>query len=56
MEENAVKFDTMPFRYDWKFGDGNKASGRVVEHCYNGPGKYIVQLDVVNLITKEVKL
>ncbi len=54
MEENAVKFDTLPFRYEWKFGDGEKAIGPVVEHCYNGPGSYLVQLDVVNLITKEV--
>jgi hypothetical protein len=54
LEENAVKFDTLPFRYEWKFGDGTKAIGPVVEHCYKGPGTYIVQLDVVNLITKEV--
>lgn len=54
MEENAVKYDTLPFRYQWKFGDGSKADGAVVEHCYPGPGKYIVQLDVVNLVTKEV--
>jgi hypothetical protein len=53
-EENAVKFDTMPFRYEWKFGDGSKSIGPVVEHCYKGPGTYLVQLDVVNLITKEV--
>jgi PKD repeat protein len=44
----------MPFRYEWKFGDGNKAIGPVVEHCFDGPGTYMVQLDVVNLITKEV--
>ena len=53
-EENAVKFDTLPFRYEWKFGDGTKAQGALVEHCYNGPGTYVVQLDVVNLVTKEV--
>jgi hypothetical protein len=54
VEENSSKFDTLPFRYDWNFGDGEKASGVVVEHCYNGPGTYVVQLDIVNLITKEV--
>ncbi len=53
-EENAVKYDTIPFRYEWKFGDGGKGRGSVVDHCYAGPGIYIVQLDVVNLITKEV--
>jgi hypothetical protein len=54
LEENAVKFDTMPFRYEWKFGDGKQADGVVVEHCYSGPGTYFVQLNVENLITKEV--
>lgn len=54
LEENAVKFDTLPFRYEWKFGDGTKADGAMVEHCYSGPGQYVVQLDVVNLVTKEI--
>jgi hypothetical protein len=54
LEENAVKFDTIPFRYEWKFGDGSIAIGPMVEHCYSGPGSYLVQLDVVNLLTKEV--
>jgi len=54
LEENADKFDTIPFRYEWKFGDGEEAAGPVVEHCYSGPGTYALQLDVVNLITNEV--
>ncbi len=54
IEENAVKYDTIPFRYEWKFGDGNRAAGHIVEHCYAGPGRYIVQLDVVNLVTNEI--
>lgn len=54
LEENATKYDTIPFRYEWKFGDGTKADGAVVDHCFRGPGKYIVQLDVINLITKAV--
>ena len=54
IEENAVKFDTIPFRYEWKFGDGNKGIGSSVIYCYPGPGKYLIQLDVVNLITGEI--
>ncbi|HLN21181.1 MAG TPA: PKD domain-containing protein [Bacteroidales bacterium] len=53
-EENAVKFDTLPFRYQWKFGDGEAMSGAIVEHCYKDPGVYVVQLDVVNLVTGEI--
>jgi len=52
-EENAIKYDTIPFRYEWRFGDGETATGDVVQHCYAGPGKYLVQLDVVNLVTNE---
>jgi len=54
IEENAAKNDTIPFHYEWSFGDGNKDTGAIVEHCYQEPGTYAVQLDVVNLITKEV--
>ncbi|MGE5421521.1 MAG: PKD domain-containing protein [Chloroflexota bacterium] len=53
-EENAIKYDTVPFRYIWNFGDGTNAEGAVVEHCFPSTGKYVVRLDVVNLITKEV--
>ena len=53
-EENAIKYDSIPFRYEWRFGDGEKAEGPVADHCFSGPGKYIVQLDVTNLVTKEV--
>jgi hypothetical protein len=53
-EENAMKFDTIPFLYQWDFGDGEKANGAVVEHCFKGPGTYLVSLDVLNLITKEL--
>ena len=55
VEENAIKYDTLPFRYEWKFGDGNRGTGPSVTHCYSGAGTYLVQLDVVNLITQEVQ-
>lgn len=53
-EENAAKYDTIPFRFEWKFGDGQTATGIIVEHCYDQPGKYHVQLDAVNLVTGEI--
>ena len=28
VEENAIKYDSMPFRFEWRFGDGNKAIGQ----------------------------
>jgi hypothetical protein len=55
LDSNAVKFDTIPFRYQWDFGDGTRAEGITIIHCFKGPGKYIVRLDVVNLVTKEIQ-
>jgi hypothetical protein len=56
VEENAIKYDTIPFSYEWRFGDGDKAQGPNVDHCYPGPGRYLVQLDVTNLVTNEKTL
>lgn len=54
LEENALKYDTMPFRFDWTFSDGTKDTGRIVVHCFKSVGVYTVQLDVYNLVTKEI--
>ncbi|HQH24040.1 MAG TPA: PKD domain-containing protein [Bacteroidales bacterium] len=54
VEENAVKHDSIPFRYEWHFGDGSKGTGPSVIYCYPGPGTYMIRLDVVNLITGEI--
>lgn len=55
LDENAVKFDTIPFRYQWDFGDGAKAEGVKADHCFKGPGNYVIRLDVVNLVTNEIQ-
>ena len=54
-EENAMKFDTIPFRYTWNFNDGSKGEGPRVVHCFKRPGDYTVTVDILNLITKEVR-
>lgn len=54
-EENALKFDTIPFRYIWNFGDGSKAVGAKTTHCFKNPGNYTVTIDVTNLVTKETQ-
>jgi hypothetical protein len=52
-EVNAVVYDTIPFEFEWDFGDGNRKRGVRTEHCFDGPGTYIVRLNSVNLITGE---
>jgi hypothetical protein len=54
-EVNAVRFDSIPFEFEWDFGDGKKAMGVRADHCFDGPGTYIVSLNSVNLVTREVQ-
>ncbi|MEZ5000441.1 MAG: PKD domain-containing protein [Bacteroidales bacterium] len=42
-EENAVRFDSLPYEYEWDFDDGKKAQGVTAEHCFDNPGTYIVK-------------
>ena len=34
--------------YDWDFGDGSSASGRIVEHAFDDPESYVVTLTVTD--------
>lgn len=40
--------DTTGLDFAWSFGDGDSASGQVVEHTYTGEGVYLVELFVSN--------
>jgi outer membrane protein OmpA-like peptidoglycan-associated protein len=50
-DSGAIVVDTLNLKYNWDFGDGVKASGALVYHCYKGAGKYPVKLDIVERIT-----
>ncbi len=43
--------DTIPVKYIWDFGDSIKKIGPEVKHCFPGPGKYLVKLNVVDAVT-----
>ena len=47
-DEGNLDLDTLPLRYEWDFGDGEKEIGLEVEHCYSGPGEYTVQLSIID--------
>ncbi|MBC7448392.1 MAG: PKD domain-containing protein [Hymenobacteraceae bacterium] len=41
--------------FRWQMGDGQVREGLQFEYCYAAPGRYIVQLDVVDRLTGEVR-
>ncbi len=50
-DSGAMEIDTTNLRYVWDFGDGIKASGSKVNHCFRGAGKYTVKLDIIEKAT-----
>jgi outer membrane protein OmpA-like peptidoglycan-associated protein len=47
-DSGAIEVDTLKVKYVWDFGDGKKASGASVKHCFAGPGNYNVKLDIID--------
>jgi hypothetical protein len=54
-ELGLANLDTLPFIYEWDLGDGNKIQGDSIIHCFQSAGTYMVQLNVIDPITGEVK-
>jgi outer membrane protein OmpA-like peptidoglycan-associated protein len=46
-DNKAIVLDSLNLRYKWSFGDGKPVAGSMVSHCFPGPGKYVVSLDIV---------
>jgi outer membrane protein OmpA-like peptidoglycan-associated protein len=47
-DEGAMEIDSLPLRYEWNFGDGEKVTSKEAEHCFPGAGKYTVELNIID--------
>jgi hypothetical protein len=45
-EDRSEPGDAAITSWTWDLGDGSEARGRVVEYTYEGPGEYVVRLDI----------
>lgn len=55
IEETKIEqVDSLPFVYEWDFGDGTTARGLANEHCFPGPGDYEIYLNINDTVTKTV--
>jgi hypothetical protein len=52
--EGLANKDTIDMAYEWNFGDGQKARTLRARHCYDKPGTYKVQLNVVEKNSGEI--
>ena len=47
-DEGKITVDARYLQLVWDFGDGNKAVGQNVEHCFKGTGTYRITLNIVD--------
>lgn len=50
-DEKHKAIDTLTVSYKWDFGDGKVQTGKEVRHCFPGPGKYVVKLNITDDLT-----
>ncbi len=50
-DTGKILVDTVNLQYVWDFGDNTKMSGTRGHHCFPGPGKYSITLDIVDRST-----
>lgn len=53
-ESTLDKASVNGFYYEWMFGDGTKQKGLSVRHCFPGPGNYLINLNIIDSVTKSV--
>ena len=53
-EASTESLDTTGLFYEWSFGDSTKSRGIEVEHCFNSPGKYNIELNIVEKLNQSL--
>jgi len=53
-ETGTLDLDTTTFRYEWDLGDGTKIRDLSAYHCFEGPGTYIIKLNVIDTLTGDI--
>ena len=50
-DTGKIEVDTLSMQYVWDFGDNTKMTGTHVRHCFPGPGRYSIVLDIIDRAT-----
>ena len=53
-EPGSVDLDTTTLQYEWDLGDGTKIRDLQADHCFKGPGDYVIKLNVIDTLTGEI--
>ncbi len=53
-DSGSIVIDTLNLKYVWSFGDGEKATGMKVKHCFPRAGRYTIRLDIIDKKTGDL--
>ncbi len=53
-EVGTIDIDTTSYMYEWRIGETARIRAKEANYCFSGPGNYIIQLNVIDLLTGEV--
>jgi hypothetical protein len=53
-EVGTIDIDTTSYMYEWRIGDLAKIRAKEANYCFTGPGNFIIQLNVIDLLTGEI--
>ncbi len=54
-EESTLDSDSLKgYYYQWSFGDGTTEKGLTVRHCFPGPANYLINLNIIDSVTRAV--
>lgn len=46
-DDKSIDIDPISLQFQWDFGDGKKAKGYIVAHCFPGPGIYNIKQNII---------
>lgn len=53
-EVGTIDIDTTSYMYEWRIGETARIRAKEANYCFTGPGEYIIQLNVIDLLTGEI--
>ena len=53
-EKSDYDLDTMPLRYEWNIAGLIKIRGLTADYCFDGPGMYKIELNIIDTLSGEI--
>lgn len=53
-ETSNYDLDTMPLRYEWNIAGLAKIRGLTADYCFDGPGMYKIELNIIDTLSGEI--